>query len=205
LTKAPKFTIGSPMPADPPKLFSLSRDSNLNIQAIKKYGTVVTYENGETVFTENDIGDCLYIVLKGKVLVQTKSAGVISELTAGDLFGEMSVIDGIERSATVITTEKTMLFLISNEQFPSAIGAEPNLAIKIMNTMSSRIRVCNKRIGHEDRSQVLKEEFKILLSEEFLCDIDDEDSDEGAVSCNIEHSKNIQNHDSSEQMGFIVK
>lgn len=167
LAKKPKIIINPNMPSpdDIPKLFVNKTSDAVNIATIKKYGTVVNYDAGETIFHENDIGNGLYIILKGEVIVETGNAGEITRLACGDVFGEMSVIDGIERSATVKTVEQAVFFLISTEQFKNAISSEPNLAVKIMTTMSARIRATNNKLDAKEKNEAIVKELKFILKE----------------------------------------
>lgn len=70
---------------------------------------------GERIFAQGDSGDCAYILLKGKVTLFNHSDGhrtEIGDICPGDIFGEMAVLDGGNRSASATATEESEVALI---------------------------------------------------------------------------------------------
>ena len=99
---------------------------------------------GEIVFHVGDPGDALYIVARGKVEVVTDSPGSesgagksIAELGAGHAFGEMALLSGGPRTATVWSVTETELLAISREDFERLIASDPAMASAV------------KRLSHE--------------------------------------------------------
>lgn len=85
-----------------------------------------------TVFVEGDVGDGVYGVLTGSVLVTVGSARgddlILSVLTPGRLFGELAVLDGGGRTATIVTRTPSRLLFISRALFLRVIATHPHLA-----------------------------------------------------------------------------
>ncbi|MGH8497953.1 MAG: cyclic nucleotide-binding domain-containing protein [Methylococcales bacterium] len=86
---------------------------------------------GRVIFTEGDPGDCAYIIEEGRVEITTvhrEKIIVLSTLEPGDLFGEMSLIDGGPRSATARAVADCVLMVVTNEQVDSRLKqADPVL------------------------------------------------------------------------------
>jgi len=77
-----------------------------------------TYQAGAVIFREGEPGDCAYIIERGLVSVSSLKSGkpyVIGELAAGDIFGEMALIDDSMRAATVVAKEETELVRIPRD------------------------------------------------------------------------------------------
>ena len=77
---------------------------------------------GETIVEEGESGDSLYLIVEGRVDIlkevpdtEERSQLKIATLRTGETFGEMAIIDRLERSATVKATEDTILLILSQE------------------------------------------------------------------------------------------
>jgi CRP/FNR family cyclic AMP-dependent transcriptional regulator len=105
-----------------------------------------------TIVGQADQGDALYIIAEGrvKVVLQGQSGGevILSIFRPGDFFGEMSLLDGQPRSASVVSIEATRLFRLSREAFAQHLVANPATALKVLAEMSSRLRRADEIIGN---------------------------------------------------------
>lgn len=97
------------------------------------------FKDGEALFNEGDPGEELYCILSGSVsiLVQLPDGKTltISEIEAGNFFGEMSIIEQAPRSATCRTNQITECVSLHSDDFNSLIVQHPDIAIQIMNRM----------------------------------------------------------------------
>lgn len=109
------------------------------------YGSVRKFNPGEKVVREGDSGDEMFIILQGKVSIEVGDI-TIGEMAGGDFFGEMSLIDDAPRSATVTAIETSLLFVINSTNFERIIAWEPVIAIRIMKSLSKRVRELNTEI-----------------------------------------------------------
>jgi len=108
------------------------------------------YPEGETIFSEGDSGDNMYVVQSGKVAVTKKSAAGeirLAELGPGEIFGEMVMFGSNIRSATVRSIEEVRVMTIDRKIFMQKIHEDPSLAIRIMEKMSQRIRTLNDELA----------------------------------------------------------
>jgi len=117
----------------------------LDIKALKSMGALKRYLEGEEVCREGDKGHEMFIILQGSVSIIVNSVEV-AVLDVGSFFGEMSLLDGLPRSATVVAKEDLIALAIGTSNFDKVITMEPNLAVKIMTTLSKRVRMQNELI-----------------------------------------------------------
>jgi CRP/FNR family transcriptional regulator/CRP/FNR family cyclic AMP-dependent transcriptional regulator len=94
-------------------------------------GTVVT-QIGEP-------GDSFFILIDGAVTVRTP-VGAGSELHPGDFFGEMSLLDGEPRSATIVATTDLRLLIVDRSHFWRLLDETPDLVRRILTILSRRVR-----------------------------------------------------------------
>lgn len=119
----------------------------MDIKRLLQIGKPLAIKADEFVCREGDHGNCMYLILKGRVGVYTYNVDgsriQLAELMAGDFFGEMSLVDGAPRSADVQALEELTVFVINQSNFERVISTCPDLAVKIMKGMSLRIRELN--------------------------------------------------------------
>ena len=88
-------------------IFSLLDEHEL--ETILRLSTTRKYSKGNIIFLQDESGDTLFFILRGSVKVSVYSEKgkevILSFLNEGDFFGEMSLLDGKPRSATVIAVE----------------------------------------------------------------------------------------------------
>ena len=129
-------------------LFSTLRDEEL--EAILKLSFIKKCPKDTIILLEDEEGDTLFIILKGKVKVTTFSEGgkevIFSILSEGDFFGDMSLLDGKPRSATVISIEDSELRLIRRIDFKKLVEMHPGIALKLLEELTSRLRKADERI-----------------------------------------------------------
>lgn len=93
------------------------------------------FSSGSTIFAEGDAGDCAYIIEAGQVEIATSNKDdkiVLAQLGKGDLFGEMSLIDGLPRNASAQALVDTTLTVVTNDQIESRLqDADPVLGLLI--------------------------------------------------------------------------
>ncbi len=126
-------------------LFSDLDDEELQTLAQKL--TRRRFEDGELIFAKGDAGDALYIVEDGAVRVITydEDGGeiVLNHLGKGEVFGEFAVIDRQPRSASTFAVGATILLALTCEDLTARMRADPDLALRIMAMLVSRIRHTN--------------------------------------------------------------
>ena len=132
------------------ELFSELNEEQLGM--IANLVIVKNYNRDETVVLEgDDTVQALYLIASGSVQVDMTGIDgretILSFLERGDFFGEMSLIDGEPRSASVRTVTDAKLLVIHRESFLSLIRKTPEIAMALMSELCKRLRKANKQIG----------------------------------------------------------
>jgi len=102
------------------------------------------------VFFQDDPSDSLYVVLSGSAKVfRTSEDGrdrILMILRAGDAFGELAMIEGQPRSATVQTLEETELLSLARKDFEKFAAEHPDFLYKMLQSMCERVRKINEDV-----------------------------------------------------------
>lgn len=99
-------------------------------------------EQGQRTEEAQD-GDSLYLIVDGQVRVVREQAGHeerLARLGPGQFFGEMALLDGQPRSATVIAEADTQCLILSRWDLLRAMRRNPEIAIQMLAAMSQRLR-----------------------------------------------------------------
>lgn len=106
------------------------------IEALSGYVLLYRAAPGSILFREGDKGDFMCIVLKGKLEVHKEDNQhidkTVAAISSGRSLGEMSMVDGEPRSATVVVVEPTLLAVLTRENFLLITRDKPALAAKIL-------------------------------------------------------------------------
>jgi CRP/FNR family transcriptional regulator/CRP/FNR family cyclic AMP-dependent transcriptional regulator len=84
-------------------------------------------------------GDSFFVIIDGRVSVQTP-VGIRDPLTPGDFFGEMSLLDGEPRSATVTAITDLRMLVVDRPNFWRLLNETPDLVRRILMVLSRRVR-----------------------------------------------------------------
>jgi len=101
----------------------------------------VVFGPGETILRQGDPGDSLYIVRGGQVAVQIGVLGAFKEVATlgdGEFFGEMSLMTGEMRAATVVAKTDVECYIVEKESFQEIVQEKPELAGTISDILSRR-------------------------------------------------------------------
>jgi CRP-like cAMP-binding protein len=116
--------------------------TDLELRRLIEYGYRQLFPTGQIVCQENDPGDSFYIILSGSVEVFSQRAEkYIATIHSGEFFGEMSLLLGTPRSATVRTLEDSILFVVSHNDLQQLLVEHQELADEIAQKLSERQQV----------------------------------------------------------------
>ena len=103
-----------------------------------------TLGKNEILFNKGDIGDSLFVLLSGGVKVVTQDEDgneiALNKVGAGEIVGEMSLLDHEPRSAGIVALEKTITLELKREDFMEIMKSQPDLALSVIRNLSSRLR-----------------------------------------------------------------
>lgn len=121
--------------------------SQLSDEMLAGLGTQLhrrAFRRATMIFHKDQEGDALYIVESGRVRIfRSKEDGkelTIDHKGAGDAFGEMALLDGLPRSASVETEEDTVTYTLSREEFQRHLATSPQLAAAVLAMLSKTLR-----------------------------------------------------------------
>jgi len=123
-----------------PLLAGLSKES---LDQLVKMSQAVTLSAGEKLIEEGDAGDSAYVILDGELEVSKRSGArdiVLSTRRAGDLIGEMALLNQAPRMATVRATRDSRLLKIPAEAFEQLLRSSPEATLAILHTVTARLR-----------------------------------------------------------------
>jgi CRP/FNR family transcriptional regulator, cyclic AMP receptor protein len=143
------------------------------IDALARRCGTKTLAAGAVLFQKGDPGDALYGVRRGQVAVEVGTAEgqrlIHAVLGPGDVFGEIAVLDGGGRTADIVATEATTLFVLRRQDVVSYMTQEPRVAIKLMEVVCRRLRSVTTQI-EQSLTQKLDARLAgrlIMLAEDF--------------------------------------
>jgi CPA1 family monovalent cation:H+ antiporter len=113
-----------------------SRLSRRHVRAIAKLAWPIDCAPGEVIVQAGDRGNSLYLILEGRARVVGKSR----VLRPGDFFGEMALIDGGPRSATIVAASQVRVMMLQRRAFLKALKENPQIGLAIMETLAERVR-----------------------------------------------------------------
>jgi len=136
---------------DPGKLFAGVSESDLEF--VVEQAEKATFLAGDTVFREGDEGDTLFIVESGSVEIYKTIRGdvdrVLGTVAAGEIFGEMTFIDGSRRSAGARTIEATALLVLSREKFNKLSEKRPGVGAAMFAALA---QILAERLRHQNEA-----------------------------------------------------
>ncbi len=107
------------------------------------------FPTGKNVMLVEQPGEAVYIILHGTVKVYTEQGGrdaILSILGSGDLLGEMSLIDSVGRSASVVTLEDSLMLWMDKVTFNYILDNFPPIARNLVKILSARVRLSDQMI-----------------------------------------------------------
>ncbi len=129
------------------KIPLFSRLSQRQLNAVAKYADEVQLRKGAVLAKQGAQGLEAIIIVDGRARVEGDGKA-IAELGPGDVVGEMSVIDGKPRSATVIAETPMNLLVLHRRDFMSVLETVPGLQRKLLVTLCERVRQADQALTH---------------------------------------------------------
>lgn len=131
----------------------------MDIDVLKNCGTTRTFHNGQILCQEGEIGHSMYILLKGEVEISINSFSdnpqSLGCMPEGSFFGEMSLLEGKPRSATIIACSPDVVVLEVNEiDFSKLLLNATSVTYRILLALNSRLNNMLDRINESDKKYV---------------------------------------------------
>jgi len=158
------------------KILFLKRISifkSLSSQELRMIAEVVSEEEfaaGEVLFQEGQLGDCMYLVVEGKVAIFTGTPPKIKTLAVfetGDFFGEMGLYDDKPRAASAMARDASRLLVLRKNDFCELISEYPEVALGIMKELNQRLRDTNMKLRSFE-GQIIDKTTQLYSREYFI-------------------------------------
>jgi Na+:H+ antiporter len=136
-----EVTVGLAALERMPLFAGLDREHLEDVLAV---GRRVSFEPGQAIVERGDPGDAMYIVVDGAAEVDV--GGRFHRLGRGDFFGEMAVLAGKPREATVKAAEPLQALRIAADDFQAFLAANPRVAVGMLKSLVERLREVQDRL-----------------------------------------------------------
>jgi len=113
--------------------------SNADLQRIAESAKERRFEAGAPIVSAGEPGHGFYLIINGRVEVK-RGDRTIATLGPGDYFGELALIRETPRNATVVAKDPTTCLALARWDFKGIVVANPSIAIRILETVASRIQ-----------------------------------------------------------------
>ncbi len=121
-------------------LFSGIESSRLKLLAYTS--DVITYQPGQTIMRQGDIGDAAYVIIKGDADVSVKTDGgpiPVAQLHDGDFLGEIAILCDTPRTATIVAKTELQALRIRKEPFFEMLRQFPEMAVEMTRLLAERL------------------------------------------------------------------
>src|SRR5215467_1308407 len=138
-------------------LKSVKLFGELSPESLVKLGTclkVTDFPPSEVIVREGAPGVSMYIIKEGLVEVRKKDPAtgidfLVAQLSAGAAVGEMSLLTGKPRSATVTTVQPTVVFTLTRADFRNLLTQHPEISLGLARILAERLEEATKQVGIE--------------------------------------------------------
>ena len=161
--------------------------SRRELEPIASETRVLTLQKSEVVCEEDSDSDCMYFIDSGSVGVY-KQGVTLAVLESGDYFGEMSLITGASRNATVTTLEPSVLFEISADEFDRIFEHLPRAMYRLLVTYDARLRRHNDTVV--EQFMKMKQQYEELEDAHQRLLLSDKMASIGLLTAGIAHEIN---------------
>jgi CRP-like cAMP-binding protein len=108
-----------------------------------KIAEEMVFQSGQTIITQGEHGETLYLIAQGQVSV-VQNGKSVAELSENDFFGEMSILDGEPRSATVVAKSDCLVLSVSKDNLYGILTRHHEVSLHIIRTLTQRLRHANE-------------------------------------------------------------
>jgi CRP-like cAMP-binding protein len=98
------------------------------------------FMEGASVVRHGEVGDTFYVIVEGEAKVIGSGGRVVHRLQPGEFFGEISLLDGGPRTATVVAETPMLMLTLARSAFRELIEVEPRVAVGMLKHVASMLR-----------------------------------------------------------------
>jgi len=120
--------------------------SRRHLKRLAEHADVVTFRDRETIVESGQPGGTFYVMLEGQAKVE-RGGRTLGRLGPGDFFGEISLLDGGPRTASVVATSPARAIRIFKRSFDKVVSEDPGVASQILAVVARRLREAERSIS----------------------------------------------------------
>jgi CRP/FNR family transcriptional regulator, cyclic AMP receptor protein len=113
--------------------------SRRELDSLESAATEMQFPTGKQLTTQGELGRHFMVIVEGEAEV-SRDGTRIAALGPGSFFGEMSLLDGQPRTATVTTLEPTRVLMLTNATFNGVLATMPSVNSKMLTVLAARLR-----------------------------------------------------------------
>jgi CRP-like cAMP-binding protein len=130
-----------------------------DVETLAKLARVAVYPAGDEIIEEgaefDEETDGIFVLVAGSVEVWTGRLDggeerLLVTLGPGEFFGEMALLDGRPRSASVVATEETQCLVLHRWDFLRELRRNPDIGVRMLSVLSGRLRATNEALGRPE-------------------------------------------------------
>lgn len=159
------------------------------LKVLEQTAQVRSYGKGDEIVHRSEEGDTFFSIVEGRVKViladDEEKEYILGVLRPKEFFGELALLDGEPRSATVVALEETEVMALQRDDFLKQIKNHPELCIKLMVVLGRRLRNANESIESLAFKDVCGRLAKMILD---MAETSGEKQDDG-IHVPLEYSR----------------
>jgi CRP-like cAMP-binding protein len=117
------------------------------LAAVAAKATEVAFEAGRTIVRQGEVGTGFFLVTAGQARV-IRDGHVLADLSPGQFFGELSLLDQQPRIAQVVAQEPTVCLALASWDFEAILASQPGIALAILRGVARRLRAVSEEHSH---------------------------------------------------------
>jgi len=143
--------------------FLLKQLSDADLGRLAQLATTRSYKTNEVVFLKGDPGTSMMAVLSGRIRICSYSPDgreiVLNVINPGEVFGEIALIDGGERTADAFAMDPSQLLVLSRREFLPFLEHSPEVCIRLLEVMCQRLRATSARAASRPTASSMSRPF----------------------------------------------
>lgn len=120
----------------------------------------VVFSQGTVIFNRGDFGDCMYLIVEGKVRIHMGNVQ-LAVLGEAEEFGEMGVLDGEARAASATVETDCLALRIKKEDFHRILVRSPEASLEVLKTLCRRLRTVQDGFYGRAANQVASDQTNV--------------------------------------------
>ena len=128
----------------------LAQCTDKELRDIASLSTEYDAEPGQVLAREGQLGDEFFIIVDGRATA-SRNGVVLAELTPTNFFGELALLDGGARTATVVADTALHLLVLSRGEFKQLVRTYPTVSYRMLKGLGARLRRADEMIDAANR------------------------------------------------------